>query len=175
MDASQSWYLQKYEDETLFGPMPFDQLKQWAFDAQISPLDKISHDGNTWVKAPMVPDLEMDYLVEVSPDQYYGPTTFGAIREFLQAGEIHADTEVTNCRDGTKAPLKEIPELQPSRDDDDNHSPVPVRASIRVNLQQRIRELEEALMDERRARETAEHVIDKLEAKLADITRAASR
>ncbi len=175
MDTAQSWYLQKYEDETLFGPMPFDQLKQWAFDAQISPLDKISHDGNTWVKAPMVPDLEMDYLVEVSPDQYYGPTTFGAIREFLQAGEIHADTEVTNCRDGTKAPLKEIPELQPSRDDDENATPVPVRASIRVNLQQRIRELEEALMDERRARETAEHVIDKLEAKVADITRAASR
>ena len=175
MDASQSWYLQKYEDETLFGPMPFDQLKQWAFDAQISPLDKISHDGNTWVKAPMVPDLEMDYLVEVSPDQYYGPTTFGAIREFLHMGEIHADTEVTNCRDGTKAPLKEIPELQQSRDDEENVLAVPVRASIRVNLQQRIRELEEALMDERRARETAEHVIDKLEAKLADVTRAASR
>ena len=170
---NQTWYLQKHEDETLFGPMPFDQLKQWAFDAQVSPLDKISHDGTTWVKAPMVPDLEMDYLVEVSPDQYYGPTTFGAIREFLQVGEIHADTEVTNCRDGTKAPVKEIPELQQLRDDEENA--VPVRTSIRVNLQQRIRELEEALMDERRARETAEHVINKLEAKIADITRAASR
>ena len=112
-------------------------------------------------------------LVEVSPDQYYGPTTFGAIREFLRMGEIHVDTEVTNCRDGTKAPLREIPELQPSRDDDEVS--VPVRTSIRENLQQRIRELEEALMDERRGRETAEHVIDRLEAKLADITRAASR
>ena len=173
MENSQTWYLQKFEDETLFGPMPFDQLKQWAFDAQVSPLDKISHDGTTWVKAPMVPDLEMDYLVEVSPDQYYGPTTFGAIREFLQIGEIHADTEVTNCRDGTKAPVKEIPELQLSREDEENA--VPVRTSIRVNLQQRIRELEEALMDERRARETAEHVIAKLETKIADITRAASR
>ena len=123
----------------------------------------------------MVPDLEMDYLVEVSPDQYYGPTTFGAIREFLQMGEIHADTEVTNCRDGTKTALKEIPELQPSRDDDESALAVPLRTSIRVNLQQRIRELEETLMDERRARETAEHLIDKLEAKLADINRAASR
>lgn len=175
METTQTWYLQKYNDETLFGPIPFDQLKQWAFDAQISPLDKVSHDGTTWVKAPMLPDLEMDYLVEVSPDQYYGPTTFGAIREFLQMGEIHADTEVTNCRDGTKAALKEIPELQPSRDDEESILSVPLRTSIRVNLQQRIRELEEALMEERRARETAEHLIDKLEAKLADITRAASR
>ena len=173
MENSQTWYLQKNNDDALFGPIPFDQLKEWAFDAQISLLDKVSHDGATWVKAPMVPDLEMDYLVEVSPDQYYGPTTFGAIREFLRMGEIHADTEVTNCRDGTKAPLREIPELQPSRDEDEVS--VPVRTSIRENLQQRIRELEEALMDERRGRETAEHVIDRLEAKLADITRAASR
>jgi hypothetical protein len=50
----------------------------------------------------------------------------------------------------------------------------PVRASIRLNLQQRIRELEEALMEERRAREMAEHLIEKLETKLAEITRAAS-
>ena len=57
--------------------MPSD--KQWASDAQVSPLDKVSTDQQTWSRAPMIPGLEMDYLVEVSPDQYYGPTTFGAI------------------------------------------------------------------------------------------------
>ena len=41
----------------------------------------------------MVPDLGMDYLVEVSTDQYYGPTTLGAVREFLLIGEINAETE----------------------------------------------------------------------------------
>jgi hypothetical protein len=50
----------------------------------------------------------------------------------------------------------------------------PVRTSIRINLQQRVRDLEEALMEERRAREQAEHLVEKLEAKLADINRAAS-
>ena len=175
MDESQTWYLQKHDDETVFGPIALEQLKHWAVEAQVSPLDKISHDGKTWVKAPMIPELEMDYLVEVSPDQYYGPTTFGAIREFLEAKEIHADTEITNCRDGTKSLLRDIPELQPSRDEDEPMLSVPVRTSIRVNLQQRIRELEEALMDERRAREMAEHLVEKLEAKVADITRAAAR
>ena len=173
-EATNSWYLQKHEDETLFGPITLDQLKQWAIDAQVSPLDKVSQDGTTWVKAPMIPELEMDYLVEVSPDQYYGPTTFGAIREFLQMGEIHAETEITNCRDGTKAALKEIPEFQSLRSDDDDIFSMPVRTSIRVNLQKRIRELEEALMEERRAREMAEHLVGKLEAKIADITRTVS-
>lgn len=171
MDDSQRWYVQKHEDNALFGPISFDQLKQWALDAQISPLDKVSPDQQNWVKAPMIPDLHMDYLVEVSPDQFYGPTTIGAVREFLQMGELGTETMVTNCRDGSSSQIKDIPELLPAEEEESR----PVRTSIRLNLQQRIRELEEALLDERRAREQAEHVIGKLEAKLAEITRAATR
>ncbi len=173
MDESQRWYLQKHDDGSLFGPIGFELLKQWAVEAQISPLDKLSTDEKNWVKAPMIPELEMDYLVEVSPDQYYGPTTIGAVREFLQMGEIHGDTRITNCRDGTQRALRDFAELQPSASDDEMVRPV--RTSIRINLQQRIRELEELLLEERRARETAEHIVEKLEAKLAEITRAASR
>ncbi|MEA3212981.1 MAG: hypothetical protein QOE70_6038 [Chthoniobacter sp.] len=170
MDDSH-WFLMKYDDGSVFGPIPFEQLRQWALDAQVSPLDKVSTDEQNWIKAPMVPDLEMDYLVEVTPDQFYGPTTFGAVREFLQLGEINPDTPVTNCKDGTSSLVKDIPELQPEKVEE---LAQPVRTSIRFNLQQRIRELEEALMEERRAREMAEHLVEKLEAKLNDITRAAS-
>jgi hypothetical protein len=114
----------------------------------------------------------MDYLVEVTPDQFYGPTTIGAVREFLELGEINPETPVTNCKDGTIALVKDIPELQPAQAEGVHAEPV--RTSIRFNLQQRIRELEEALMEERRARELAEHLVEKLEAKLGDVTRAAS-
>jgi len=172
-DETQSWYLLKHDDGTVFGPISFEQLKQWATDAQVSPLDKVSTDQNDWRRAPMLPGLEMDFLIEVSPDQYYGPTTLGAVREFLQMGEINSETLVTNCRDGTAVALKDIPELQSATEEEDLTRPV--RTSIRFNLQQRIRELEEALMEERRAREDAEHQLAKLEAKLGDITRAASR
>lgn len=170
-DDSQSWYLLKNDDGSLFGPISFAQLQQWAVEAQVSPLDKVSNDQQTWIKAPMVPELGMDYLVEVSPDQFYGPTTLGAVREFLEAGEINAETRITNCKDGTDCALKDIPGLLPQAQDEDVR---PVRTSIRLNLQQRIRELEEALMEERRAREQAEHLLEKLESKLADITRTAS-
>jgi peptidoglycan hydrolase-like protein with peptidoglycan-binding domain len=171
-DESQTWYLLKNEDGTVFGPVPFEQLKQWSVDAQISPLDRVSVDAQNWMRAPMLPELGMDYLVEVSPDQYYGPTTFGAIREFLQMGEINGDTHITNCKDGSITALRNIPELQVAQEDEEA---APVRTSIRFNLQQRIRELEEALMDERRSREEAEHHLSRLEAKLEEITKAASR
>src|SRR5262245_57225957 len=141
-DESQTWYLLKNEDQSLFGPVSFDQLKEWAVEAQISPLDKVSTDGQNWTKAPMLPELEMDFLIEVSPDQHYGPTTLGAVREFLQMGEIHSETRITNCKEGTELPLREIPGLLPPAVTEDVVRPV--RTSIRLNLQQRIRELEEA-------------------------------
>jgi hypothetical protein len=172
MESTQHWYLMKNDDGTTFGPIGFDQLREWSLEAQVSPLDKVSTDNKNWIKAPMVPELEMDYLIEVSPDQFYGPTTLGAVREFLTMGEINSDTVVTNCRDGTNKTVKDMPGMKPTIDEDEAFQPV--RSSIRVNLQKRIRELEEALMEERRAREQAEHHVEKLEAKLAEITRAAA-
>ena len=162
------WYLRKAHDGSEFGPIRFDQLRQWAADAQVSPLDRVSTDARTWLKAPMVPELEMDYLVEVDEDQYYGPTTVGALREFLSAGEITPETIITNCKDTTVLRVRDLlspAELETSATTS-NHR---VGTGIRVNLQQRIRELEERLEQERRARETAEHLVEKLEAKLANL------
>jgi peptidoglycan hydrolase-like protein with peptidoglycan-binding domain len=171
MDDSQKWFLMKHDDGSVFGPISFEQLRQWSLDAQVSPLDKVSNDEVNWVKSPMIPELEMDYLVEVTPDQYYGPTTIGAVREFIQMGEIGEETPITNCKDGTVVLVRDFPELQIAPEREESQ---PVRTSIRMNLQQRIRDLEETLMEERRARESAEHMLEKLEAKLGEITRAAS-
>jgi hypothetical protein len=166
MDEAQKWFLLKHEDATIFGPISLEQLCQWSKDAQVSPLDKVSTDEKTWTKAPMIPELEMDYLIEVSPDQYYGPTTIGAVKEFLDIGEINKETTITNCKDGSMQAVKDIVELQQMRTEEDQ----PVRTSIRLSLQQRIRDLEENLMEERRARDAAELRCEKLEAKLAELT-----
>ena len=166
MDVS-VWYLRKASDGSLFGPLTFQQLRQWAADAQVSPLDRVSSDQNNWIKAPMLPELQMDYIVEVGEDQYYGPTTLGAIAEFIAAGEINPETTVTNCKDGSQMRVRDI--LPPSLLNPAPPPDVAISArpsSIRVNLQQRVRELETALLEERRARENAEAIIEKLEAKL---------
>jgi len=172
MDESKKWYLMKYEDGGVFGPVTFEQIRQWAVDAQISPLDKLSTDEITWLKAPMIPELEMDFLIEVSPDQYYGPTTIGALKEFIEMGEIGPDTLITNCKDGSALTVKDYPELQPApaSEGQTTRSPEPVRTNIRVSLQQRIRDLEHSLLEERRAREAAEALVEKLEARLAELS-----
>lgn len=170
MDNS-SWYLRKASDGSQFGPLPFKRLKQWAADAQVSPLDRVSSDKNVWMKAPMLPELCMDYIIQVGEEQFYGPTTVGAIAEFLTAGEIIPETVVTNCKDGSEMRVKDLVPaalLTPAPMPDLSIS---LRSGgIRLNLQQRIRELETALLEERRARESAEVIIDRLEARLKQYT-----
>jgi peptidoglycan hydrolase-like protein with peptidoglycan-binding domain len=180
MDESKKWYLMKYEDGGVFGPVDFDQIRRWALDAQISPLDKISNDEKSWLKAPMIPDLEMDYLIEVSPDQYYGPTTAGAVKEFLVMGEIEPDTIITNCRDGSARAVKDFPEIVKAAEQAvaslaaeekaTAQAANPVHTNIRHSLQQRIRDLENSLIEERRAHEAAQRLVEKLEARLAELS-----
>ncbi len=100
--SSDSLYLMKAEDNEVFGPVNFEQITAWATAAQVSPLDKISSDQHTWFKAPMVPELGMDWLIELTTEQLYGPTTLGAIQEFLNLGEVNADTTLINAQDGSE-------------------------------------------------------------------------
>ena len=167
-------YLLKAENNEVFGPVNFQQLTTWATSAQISPLDKVSTDQQTWFKAPMVPELGMDWLIELTADQLYGPTTLGALQEFLNLGEINADTQLINARDGTAAIVRDlntlsIPPEEP--EEADGGADGPVRTGIRVSLQQRIRELENTLFEERRAFEALEERYAKLEAKYVEIVK----
>src|SRR6185295_11970067 len=107
----QSWFLSKHEDGSVFGPLPFEQVRRWAAAAQIAPHDKLSHDQEAWLKAPMIPELEMDWLVEVTSERCYGPTTLGAVQEFLRLGEIGEETCVINSRDGTRRQVRELTDL----------------------------------------------------------------
>jgi hypothetical protein len=156
--TAQTWFLRKHEDGTVFGPLSFDHLARWAADAQIAPHDTVSNDQQTWIKAPMLPELGMDWLVEITSEHYYGPTTLGAIQEFIRLGEIDQETFVINARDGIRRPVHEVSNLLESIRQNE-----PAASGIAVNFHDRIRELEQLLSEERRALEEAEQRYAELE------------
>lgn len=167
MDDSPKWFLMKQADGAVFGPMPLSQLCQWALDACISPLDKVSTDETNWMKAPMLPELGMDFLLEVEAGLFYGPTTIGAVREFLTNGEISLEALLTNCITGEQKPLREFPQIFQAPEKP-HEAPI-IRVSARENLQARIRQLEETLLHERLLRKTAEELRAKAEARTAEL------
>src|SRR6266852_443199 len=168
--SSQRWFFRKHQDGAVFGPISFDQLAGWASSAQVAPQDVVSTDQQTWLKAPMVSQLGMDWLVEVTSEHYYGPTTIGAIQEFIRLGDINADTFVINSCDGTRRQIGEMPALfktnaTGSKASATDAASEPAAAGISIRLQERIRDLEQTLREERRALAEAEQRHEKLERK----------
>jgi hypothetical protein len=126
----------------------------------------------------MIPQLSMDWLVELTSEQYYGPTTLGTLREFIRLGEIDGETVVINSCDGTRCQIWQMPDLwetAPSEADENQFQiqlgdPVaPAVAKMSIRLQERIRDLEQTLQEERRAHAESQQRYSELERKYQDL------
>ncbi len=169
-DHLETWYLKKYDSAEVFGPVRFERILSWALAAQINPQDMVSTDREVWTKAPMNPDLAMDWLVEVSGNLLYGPTTAETLLEFCRIGEVTIETPIINCRTGEnmtlgKAPFFSVEAMVHSPET----VPAPPKGGIRVSLQKRVRELESSLLEKRRQLILAKETIAKLEVRVRDL------
>jgi hypothetical protein len=177
--VNQTWFLRKHEDGSTFGPVQFDQIARWAAAAQVAPHDTLSSDGQAWIKAPMLPQLGMDWLVELTSEHYYGPTTLGALREFIRLGEIDGETVVINTCDGTRRQIREMADLWETATQSETDQgqieihlgdPVgPAVAKMSIRLRKRIRDLEQTLQEERRALAESQQRYNELERKYQDL------
>jgi hypothetical protein len=89
----------------------------------------------------MFPELQMDWLVEVTSERYYGPTTLGAVQEFLRLGEIGEDTYLINSCDGTRRQVRELADLLhlPDSPDDsevDEEPAAPTATTMSIAMQE---------------------------------------
>jgi len=174
ISQDQQWFLRKQEDGQVFGPLSFEQLALWASSAQIAPHDAVSTDEMTWMKAPMLPELGMDWLVEVTTERYYGPTTLGAIGEFIRLGEINDRTFVINSCDGSRKQISDLPLVRPEAGSiagtaAEEDFAGPGASGMSIDLQDRIRDLEQSLHEERRALQEAEERYRALEIKYQEL------
>ena len=171
-----NWYLRKHNEGKIFGPIRFEQLAAWAQTAQVNSQDMVSTDKEVWTKAPMIPDLAMDWMLEVTSNLLYGPTTAGALLEFVRLGEIHRDTTIINACTGESMALRSAPFFSEEALQaivTDAVEAQPQKGGIKLNLQQRIRVLEAALVEKRIQLNAANETIAKLEAKILDLEKYA--
>ena len=181
IEHSENWFLRKYHNGEVFGPVPFEKIREWAHSAQVNPQDMLSVDQVIWTKAPMIPEMAMDWLIVVGENLLYGPTTAEALLEFERLGEINPATPLINCNTGESSILGETPFYQASLVNSSQGErtaassllgliPRPGESGgFRVNLQQRIRELENALLEKRRNLMLAEETIVRLEGRIREL------
>ena len=170
LDPSPSWFLRKHENGEVFGPISFEQVRDWASNAYVNPQDSLSNDGVNWTKAPMIGELQMDWLIETPDNPLYGPTTSGAILEFLRMGEITSRAQLVNCCTAERMLLSEAPFFHSGKSGVFNETlPAPAKSGIKLSLQQRIRDLEVELLEKRVQLNTANEKIIRLEVRLHDL------
>lgn len=105
-----TWHLIKASDNQEYGPITTETLLGWASEAKISPMDKLSHDGRqTWQRAPMIRELQMDWLIQMPDNYLYGPTNVATIQEFLATGQIDGNVVLINCVDSSESRLSDQP------------------------------------------------------------------
>ena len=183
MPGDNEYYLKKHDDGSIHGPVDLEQLRDWSLAAKVSPLDRVSNDAKrTWRRAPMIPSLHMDWLVEVSDDYLYGPTTFGAVQEFLAADEISVEAFIINTIDGTRAQIKDMPAFR-TTGGEGGSSPGRITGRLEAAedasaekdseaslLSERLVKVERMLVQQRRALEEAELRYQRLRAQYIEKT-----
>lgn len=83
----EKWYVKNTAGK-VFGPIDLETLKGWVKDGRIEPLAGISSDLKNWMLAPLKPELEMNWVVENEPGQFYGPTHRTVLDDLKKAGSL---------------------------------------------------------------------------------------
>ncbi len=83
----EKWYV-KNTSGKVFGPIDLEALKGWVKDGRIEPFAGISSDLKNWMLAPLKPELEMNWIVENEPGQFYGPTHRTVLDDLKKAGTL---------------------------------------------------------------------------------------
>lgn len=92
-----NWYLRKQEGET-YGPVDLPTLQLWATDSRVNPNDLVSTDRETWRLAAEVPELGLDWMVEMRDGTEFGPVHLLVIRDLVQDGSVSRRALMTNVR-----------------------------------------------------------------------------
>ena len=157
------WRVKKTGDEAIYGPVDAITLKEWANSAQVAPQDMIDLSDENWRKAPEVDFLDMLWQVKLAGDEIYGPTTLGALREFIQEGLISEKTVATHAKTNQSLPIGalfaavEFEKKRALRRPPKESNKSTVALAVDMAKEQRIRQLEEDLKQLKREYDTLIH------------------
>jgi len=85
--GAKNWFVRN-EQGGRFGPVDFETVKAWACDGRIGPSNEISENGVDWQLAIAHPELDMDWVAEVTPGNFYGPIHRSAMASLVGEGSI---------------------------------------------------------------------------------------
>ena len=89
MTDNRDWFV-KSVDGKVYGPAKISKLVEWAKDGRIEPTGFVSTDRVDWLEAWSIDELEMKWLVEVSPGDVFGPFHRELVINLFKNGTVPA-------------------------------------------------------------------------------------
>jgi hypothetical protein len=180
-EAPMLWRIRKAPDDSIYGPVDLETLKEWANSAQIAPEDMIDESDEKWRVAPEIDFLEMVWLVKLPGGDTYGPTTVGTLREFIKEGLVTEKTLVTHGKTHQSLPLTalvaavDFEKKRASRRPPTEVNKSTASLAVEMAKDQHIRQLEEDLREPRHEHETLTHKYRQLTLQMQESTKPSIR
>jgi hypothetical protein len=174
----QLWRVRKAPDNSIYGPVDADLLKEWANSAQIAPEDMLDESDENWRIAPEIDFLEMLWLVKLPGGEIYGPTTVGTLREFITEGLVTEKTLATHAKTHQSLPLAalvaavEFENKRAMRRPAKEGNKSTASLAVEMAKDQHIRQLEEDLKELRREHDGLTHRFRQLTLQLQESNKA---
>ena len=92
MANTKEWFV-RTEDGKVYGPADVDSLVEWAKDGRVEPSCFLSRDRINWTPAQLMPELEMEWLVETEPGKVYGPFNRALVISMYAANSVPASSK----------------------------------------------------------------------------------
>lgn len=90
---------------TVYGPSDTFTLCLWAADARITPGCLVSDNGADWRQAESVPELRMQWLVDMPEGATYGPLNLLSLWELMREESVRRGTRISHAVTGKSATL----------------------------------------------------------------------
>jgi hypothetical protein len=176
-EAPLIWRVKKGPDDSIYGPVDTETLKEWANSAQIAPEDMIDESDDKWRPAPEIEFLEMLWQVTLPGGQAYGPTTVGTLREFINEGLVTEKTVATHAKTHQSLPLTalvaavDFEKKRALKRPASEANKSTAHLAVEMAKDQHIRQLEEDLKELRREHESLTHRYRQLTLQMQDGTK----
>jgi hypothetical protein len=171
------WRVRKGPDNSIYGPVDAETLKEWANSAQVAPEDMVDESDENWRTASEVEFLEMLWIVKLTGGETYGPTTIGTLREFISEGLVTEKTLATHAKTNQSLPLTaliaaiDFEKRRASRRPPKEANKSTASLAVDMAKDQHIRQLEEDLKELRREHESLTHRYRQLNLQMQDSTK----
>lgn len=93
------WYV-KTDDGNVYGPADLEKLKQWAKDGRIEPTSLLSVDRARWSPAPLMPELDMKWIVETELGKLFGPFHHDIVSRLINEKRVPPTARIFRLYDG---------------------------------------------------------------------------